>query len=134
MKSGLSLTLWMVVFLVFSVVYGFRASDQVFSLRTVFTISLLLGWFCGEATLLPQLSEGLKRVAGGAATFLLVAGALGFLLMHTGRLAPPAAFLETGLAILLAFTRINAHFDLFARMREMSRRANGGDAKKSRRP
>lgn len=130
MKYSLSFTLWVVVALIFSVLYGLRASDQVFSLRTVFTICLVVGWFLGEAILRPQLSEGLKRIGGGVATFLLAAGALGFLLMNTGRLAPPAAFLETGLAILLAFTRINLHFDLLTRIwnlsRKMSRRANEG--------
>ncbi len=122
MKYRLSLTLWAVIALIFSVVYGLRASDQVFSLRTVFTICLLVGWCLGEATLLPQLSEGSKRIAGGVATFLLVAGASGFLLMSTGRLAPPAAFLETGLAILLAFTWINAHFNLLPRIWGLSRK------------
>lgn len=103
-------SLWAVIILAFSVWYGLRASDYDFSLRTAATFCLLLGWFCSEAVQLPQklLSDGLKKVAGGLATFLLVAGGLMCLLMFTGRLAPPATFLEGGLALLLAFSRINA--------------------------
>ncbi len=130
MKSGLWLnlwrSLWAAIFLALAVRYGLAASGYTFSLRMVATLGLLLGWFFSEATRLsPQLlSEGLKRVAGGMATFLLIAGALVFLLMFTGRLAPSATFLEAGLAGLLAFSRINAHFDLGTRMWRWTGRAS----------
>ncbi len=111
-------SLWAVLFLVLFVGYGLIASDYAFSLRTAATLCLLLGWFFSEAAQVPPqlfpnyspqpLSDRLKRVAEGLATFLSVAGALVFLLMFTGRLAPAATFLEAGLAGLLAFSRINA--------------------------
>jgi hypothetical protein len=136
MKSRLWLNLWKslgaVLFLVLFVGYGLIASDYAFSLRTAATLCLLASWFFSEATQVPPqlfpnyspqpLSYRLKRVAEGLATFLSVAGALVFLLMFTGRLAPAATFLELGLAGLLAFSRINAQL--------RSWRSRAGDVQK----
>ena len=50
-----------------------------------------------------------------------------FMQMLFGYLTPAATFLETGLAFLLAFSRVNAHFNLHTRMGEIARKFGGNE-------
>jgi hypothetical protein len=129
MKRSLFVGLWRFVgvalFIVIALGWGFESSGYVFSARTVAAIVLVTGWFISEAVELRAelLGDKVKRASEWVAVFLMFGGALLLLSMYTGRLAPSATFLESALALLLACSRTNAHFDLGRRLKEMSERS-----------